>query len=147
MALRFDGRVAIVTGAGAGLGRSYALLFGSRGAKVVVNDFNKQAADGVVGEIKAKGGVAVANYDSVTDGEKVVGTAIENFGRVDIVVNNAGILRDTSFVKMSKEKWNAVLGVHLQGSTMLWLGSFKSDTLRDANFQCFIIVASTAASF
>ncbi|GLD94253.1 hypothetical protein PINS_up002864 [Pythium insidiosum] len=116
MALRFDGRVAIVTGAGAGLGRTYALLFGSRGAKVVVNDFNKEAADSVVEEIKAKGGVAVANYDSVTDGEKVVGTAIENFGRVDIVVNNAGILRDTSFVKMSKDKWNAVLGVHLQGT-------------------------------
>ncbi|TMW55957.1 hypothetical protein Poli38472_008605 [Pythium oligandrum] len=116
MALRYDGRVAIITGAGAGLGRAYALLFASRGAKVVVNDFSKDAADGVVNEIKANGGVAVANYNSVTDGDKVVATAIENFGRVDILVNNAGILRDTSFVKMDKSKWNAVLDVHLQGT-------------------------------
>lgn len=116
MALRFDDRVAIITGSGAGLGRAYALLFASRGAKVVVNDFSKDAADKVVAEIKAAGGVAVPNYNSVTDGDKVVATAIENFGRVDIVVNNAGILRDTSFVKMTQDKWNAVLNTHLQGT-------------------------------
>ncbi|KAF1774891.1 Ubiquitin-conjugating enzyme, active site [Phytophthora cactorum] len=91
--LRFDGQVAIVTGSGAGIGRCYALLFAERGAKVVVNDFSREAADSVVNEINAKGGVAVANYNSVTDGEKVVATAIENFGRVDILVNNAGSAR------------------------------------------------------
>ncbi|OWZ14307.1 Peroxisomal multifunctional enzyme [Phytophthora megakarya] len=114
--LRFDGQVAIVTGSGAGIGRCYALLFAERGAKVVVNDFCKEAADSVVQEVKAKGGVAVANYNSVADGEKVVATAIEHFGRVDILVNNAGILRDVTFAKMTKAQWNQVLDVHLQGT-------------------------------
>jgi len=116
MALRYDGKVAIITGAGAGLGRCYAVLFAERGAKVVVNDFDKKAADAVVSEIKAKGGEAVANYDSVVEGEKVVATAISAFGRVDILVNNAGVLRDVSFVKMTKDQWNTVLNVHLQGT-------------------------------
>jgi NAD(P)-dependent dehydrogenase (short-subunit alcohol dehydrogenase family) len=104
--LRFDGKVAIVTGAGAGLGRAYALLLASRGAKVVVNDLggspqgegaNTKAADIVVDEIKKAGGIAVANYDSVEFGDKIVKTAVDAFGTVDIVVNNAGILRDISF--------------------------------------------------
>ena len=105
--LRFDGRVAVVTGAGNGLGRTYALLFGSRGAKVVVNDLggsahgdgsDKRAADKVVDEIRANGGTAVANYDSVEFGDRIIKTAIDAFGRVDIVVNNAGILRDGACV-------------------------------------------------
>ena len=104
--LRFDGKVVIVTGAGAGLGRSYALLFAKRGAKVVVNDLGvsfkgegatHNAADVVVEEIKKAGGIAVANYDSVEFGEKIVKTAVDNFGTVDVVINNAGILRDVSF--------------------------------------------------
>jgi len=105
--LRFDGKVAIVTGAGNGLGRAYALLLASRGASVVVNDLGKgvsgaegdaqNPADKVVSEIKAAGGKAVANYDSVEYGEKIVKTAVDAFGTVDIVVNNAGILRDISF--------------------------------------------------
>ena len=104
--LRFDGKVAIVTGAGAGLGRAYALLLAQRGAKVVVNDLgvsvkgegsNSNAADIVVEEIKKLGGTAVANYDSVEFGDKIVKTAVDNFGTVDIVINNAGILRDISF--------------------------------------------------
>lgn len=104
--LRFDGKVVIVTGAGAGLGRSYALLFGKRGAKVVVNDLGvsfkgegatHNAADVVVEEIKKAGGQAVANYDSVEFGEKIVKTAVDAFGTVDVIVNNAGILRDVSF--------------------------------------------------
>lgn len=110
-ALRFDDRVAVVTGAGAGLGREYALLLASRGAKVVVNDlggnFNGEgksnAADVVVDEIRKAGGVAVANYDSVTDGEKIIQTAMEAFGRVDILINNAGILRDKSFARISEQ--------------------------------------------
>ncbi len=106
MSLRFDNKVAIVTGAGAGLGRAYALFFAQRGAKVVVNDLgvsfkgegtNSNAADVVVNEIKKLGGQAVANYDSVEFGEKIVKTALDAFGTVDIVVNNAGILRDVSF--------------------------------------------------
>lgn len=106
--LRFDGKVAIVTGAGNGLGKTYALLLASRGAKVVVNDLGKSVkgegdvvgknpADLVVDEIKKNGGEAVANYDSVEFGDKIVKTAVDAFGTVDIIVNNAGILRDVSF--------------------------------------------------
>jgi NAD(P)-dependent dehydrogenase (short-subunit alcohol dehydrogenase family) len=118
MTLRFDGKVAIVTGAGAGLGRAYALLLGSRGAKVVVNDLggsvkgeggNSKAADVVVDEIKKAGGVAVANYDSVEFGDKIVKTAVDAFGTVDIVINNAGILRDVSFLKMTDQDWDLIM--------------------------------------
>src|SRR3954452_19865090 len=110
--LRYDGRVAIVTGAGGGLGRSHALLLGSRGARVVVNDLggsmhgggqSATPADKVVAEIKALGGDAISNYDSVEDGGKIVQAALDTWGRIDIVVNNAGILRDTSFHKLSEE--------------------------------------------
>lgn len=123
--LRFDGRVAIITGAGGGLGRAYALLFASRGASVVVNDLgggmhgegaSQSAADRVVDEILAAGGEAVANYDSVEKGERIVQTALDQFGRVDILVNNAGILRDTSFHKMTDEDWEKIYRVHLYGS-------------------------------
>ena len=125
MTLRFDGKVAIVTGAGAGLGRAYAILLGSRGAKVVVNDLgasvkgeggNSKAADVVVDEIKKLGGQAVANYDSVEFGEKIVKTAVDAFGTVDIVINNAGILRDVSFLKMTDADWDLIMKVHLKGS-------------------------------
>lgn len=123
--LRFDGRVVVVTGAGAGLGRSYALEFAARGAKVVVNDLggtrhgdgsSTSAADTVVNEIKQKGGVAVADYNSVVEGDKIVKTALDHFGRVDVVVNNAGILRDKSFPRMSDQDWDLVHQVHLKGS-------------------------------
>jgi len=124
--LRFDDRVAIVTGAGGGLGRQHALTLAARGAKIVVNDLGGSTdgsgagagspADKVVEEIKALGGEAVANYDSVTDGEKIVQTAIDNWGRVDIVVNNAGILRDKSFAKMENADWDLVYEVHLKGA-------------------------------
>ncbi len=103
--VRFDDRVVIITGAGNGLGKSHALEFAKRGAKVVVND-----------EIIAAGGEAVADYNSVTDGEKIVQSAIDNFGRVDIVVNNAGILRDKSFSKMTDADWNLVYQVHVEGA-------------------------------
>jgi len=125
--LRFDGKVAIVTGAGNGLGRSYAILLGSRGASVVVNDLGKSVtgtdgeggkapADVVVDEIIAAGGKAVANYDSVEFGEKIVKTAVDAFGTVDIVINNAGILRDISFQKMKELDWDLIMKVHLKGA-------------------------------
>ncbi|XP_031328032.1 peroxisomal multifunctional enzyme type 2-like [Photinus pyralis] len=123
--LRFDGKVAVITGAGAGLGRAYALLFASRGAKVVVNDLGgdphgrgsgQKAADVVVNEIKQAGGTAVANYDSVTEGSKIIKTALDNYGRVDILVNNAGILRDKSFANLTEDDWDIIQSVHLKGS-------------------------------
>ncbi|XP_065166883.1 peroxisomal multifunctional enzyme type 2-like isoform X1 [Atheta coriaria] len=122
--LRYDGRVAVVTGAGAGLGRAYALLFGSRGAKVVVNDLgggrhgdgkSSKAADDVVAEIKRMGGQAVADYNSVVEGDKIIKTALDAFGRVDIVVNNAGILRDKSFPRIAIGDWDIIQDVHLKG--------------------------------
>ena len=119
--LRFDGRVVVITGAGRGLGREYALEFARRGAKVVVNDLGgsmdgggkgvNKAADDVVSEITSNGGFAVANYDSVENGERIVKTAVDNFGRVDVLVNNAGILRDHSFQKMNDVDWDLVLKV------------------------------------
>ncbi|XP_026286944.1 peroxisomal multifunctional enzyme type 2 [Frankliniella occidentalis] len=123
--LRFNGRVAVVTGAGAGLGRTYALLLAERGASVVVNDLgggrhgdgsSTKAADTVVEEIKAKGGKAVPDYNSVEDGEKIIQTALDNFGRVDILINNAGILRDRTFARISDQDWDLVHRVHLKGS-------------------------------
>ena len=110
--IRFDGKVAIVTGAGGGLGKSHALSLASRGAKVVVNDLggamdgtgsNATPAQKVVDEIKAAGGEASADYNNVLEGAKIVKTAMDKYGRVDIVVNNAGILRDVSFIKQTDE--------------------------------------------
>ena len=123
--IRFDNRVVVVTGAGAGLGRSHALDFARRGAKVVVNDLggtgrgegkSSQAADSVVEEILKTGGEAVASYDSVEDGGAIIRTALDNFDRVDVVVNNAGILRDATFAKMSQEDWDLIYRVHVLGA-------------------------------
>ncbi|MCW5653322.1 SDR family oxidoreductase [Hydrogenophaga sp.] len=128
MSIRFDGRVAIITGAGAGLGRSHALLLAARGAKVVVNDPGPSrradneggwAADDVVAEIRAAGGEAVANHDSIADmagAQRLVDQAVRDFGRLDIVVNNAGILRDRTFGKLDMNDWDAVVKVHLSGT-------------------------------
>ncbi|KAK1752076.1 peroxisomal hydratase-dehydrogenase [Echria macrotheca] len=123
--LRYDGQVVVVTGAGGGLGKAYATFFASRGASVVVNDLGSsfkgeggstKAADVVVNEIKAAGGKAVANYDSVENGDKIIDTAIKAFGRIDILINNAGILRDISFKNMKDEDWDLIFKVHVKGS-------------------------------
>ena len=124
---RLKGKVAIVTGAGGGIGRGHALALASEGAKVVVNDLggavdgsgsSSSAASKVVEEIKAAGGEAAANFDSVTTvegGENIIKTAIDAFGKLDILVNNAGILRDRMVFNMSPEEWDSVIKVHLYG--------------------------------
>ncbi|MCB8943468.1 MAG: SDR family NAD(P)-dependent oxidoreductase [Ardenticatenaceae bacterium] len=152
--MRFDGRVAIVTGAGGGLGRTYALLLASRGAKVVVNDLGGSAfgqgadatpADEVVAEIVAAGGTAVPNYDSVENGDKIVQTALDTFGSVDIVVNNAGILRDTSFHKMSEQDWELIYRVHLYGSFKVTHAAWPY--LRDQQYGRVIFTTSAAGIY
>lgn len=123
--IRFDDKVVVVTGAGNGLGKAYAKFFAARGAKVVVNDVggnvhgeggNNSVADVVVDEIKKAGGEAVANYDSVEHGEKVIQTALDTYGRIDVLINNAGILRDVSFAKMTGDDWDRVFAVHVKGT-------------------------------
>jgi NAD(P)-dependent dehydrogenase (short-subunit alcohol dehydrogenase family) len=123
-----DGKVAIVTGAGGGLGRCHALAFAKEGAKVVVNDYGvardgsgpgTTMADSVVKEIRAAGGEAAANYESVASmagAQAIVQTAVDAFGRVDILVNNAGILRDKTLLKMDEAMWDTVIAVHLKGT-------------------------------
>lgn len=152
--LRFDGRVAIVTGAGGGLGRAYALLLARRGARVVVNDIGgdvhgqgaaDSAAQKVVAEIKAAGGEAIANGDSVEYGERVVEHALDEFGQIDVVINNAGNLRDKTFHKMSEDDWNSVYRVHL-------LGSFKTTHaawphLRERGYGRVVMTASSTGLY
>ncbi|MFL9867024.1 SDR family oxidoreductase [Paraburkholderia fungorum] len=128
MSIRFDGKVALITGAGAGLGRAHALAFAARGAKVVINDFgggrdgtgsSTSAAQAVVDEIRKAGGTAIANGANVADAAQVqamVDQTMAEFGRIDILVNNAGILRDKSFTKSTPEDFKLVLDVHLMGS-------------------------------
>ncbi len=152
--LRFDGKVVVVTGAGNGLGRSHALLFGKRGAKVVVNDLggsasgagkSSAAADKVVAEIKEAGGSAVANYDSVEDGDKIIKTAIDAFGRVDVVINNAGILRDVSFQKMTKEDWDLIFKVHVLGAFRVTHAAWPY--MRDQNYGRILFTTSAAGIY
>lgn len=116
MALSFNGHTVVVTGAGGGLGKAYSLLFASRGANLVVNDFNAAAAQKVVDEIVKAGGKAVVNTSSVSDGAAVIKTAIDAFGTVTILINNAGILRDKGFKNMSDKEWDQIVEVHLKGA-------------------------------
>jgi NAD(P)-dependent dehydrogenase (short-subunit alcohol dehydrogenase family) len=148
----FDGRVAIVTGAGGGLGRSHALLLASRGAKVVVNDLGgtrsgegagSEMADAVVREIQDAGGEAVANHDGVhtwEGGEAIIQSAIDAFGRVDVVVNNAGILRDTSFAKLEEAQLDLVVKVHLYGGFHVTRAAWPH--LRDQGYGRVIMTTS-----
>lgn len=155
--IRYDNRVAVITGAGGGLGRSYALYLAQRGAKVVVNDLggsadgqgnSSAAADKVVAEIRALGGEAVANYDSVASaagGERIIRTAMDTFGRVDIVVNNAGILRDASMVKMSSESFDLLIDVHLKGAFYVTQPAFRA--MKENGYGRVVYTASGAGVF
>jgi len=157
MTISFDGRVAIVTGAGAGLGRSHAMLLAARGAKVVVNDLggavdgtsgSATPADKVVAEIKAAGGQAVASYDSVADPKgaaSIVKTALDSFGKLDILVNNAGILRDRSFQKMDKDTWDAVIAVHLSGTAYVTMAAWPA--MRENNYGRVVLTASNSGIY
>jgi len=156
--IRFDDQVAIVTGAGAGLGRAYALELAQRGARVVVNDLggardgagdgSKSPADRVVDEIKAAGGEAVANYDSVATpegGRAIVDAAVKTFGRVDMVINNAGILRDKTLVKMEPENWDAVMDVHLKGAYNVTRPAFVR--MRENGYGRIVLTSSAAGLY
>jgi len=156
--IRYDGRVAVITGAGAGLGRAYALELGARGAQVVVNDLggardgsgdgSAAPADEVVREIEDLGGRAVANYDNVATaegGENIIKCALDTFGRVDIVINNAGILRDKSFLKMEPENWQAVMDVHLNGAYNVTRPAFA--VMKENGFGRIVMTTSAAGLY
>ena len=153
----FENRVVIVTGAGNGLGKAYALELGKRGAKVVVNDLGgavdgsgsgNSPADDVVNEIIANGGEAVANYDSVATkdgGESIVQTAVDSFGTVDAVINNAGILRDKSFANITEEEFSLIIEVHLKGTYFVTQPAFK--IMKENNYGRIVNVASPSGLF
>lgn len=155
--IRFDGRVAIVTGAGSGLGRSHAKALAVRGAKVVVNDLgadvqgggtSSASADAVVAEIRKAGGEAVANYDSVSEpaaAARIVETALSSFGTVDIVINNAGFLRDKSFEKMELADFDAVLKVHLQGGVYVTKAAWP--VMKAKNYGRVVVTTSAAGLY
>ena len=157
MAIRFDGKVAIVTGAGGGLGRAHALDLAKRGAKVVVNDLggtvdgtggNSQAAEAVVAEIKAAGGTAIANGASVADDAGVahlVKQTMDAFGRSDILIANAGILRDKSFSKMELKDFDAVMAVHLMGTVKPCKAIWQ--IMRDQQYGRIVVTTSSTGLY
>jgi NAD(P)-dependent dehydrogenase (short-subunit alcohol dehydrogenase family) len=155
--IRFDDRVAIVTGAGGGLGRTHALLLASRGAKVVVNDLGgardgtgggTTMADQVVEEIRAAGGEATPNYDgvdTVAGGEALVKTALDAYGKVDILINNAGILRDRAFHNLTEEDWDKVQAVHLRGAFCVTQPALR--VMRQNSYGRIVFTTSAAGLF
>jgi len=157
MTIRYDNRVAVITGAGSGLGRSHALFLASRGAKIVVNDLggavdgsgaSTSAGEKVVAEIKAAGGEAVANADSVATPEgatRIIQSAIDNYGQIDILINNAGNLRDKSFAKLQPEDFDAVVDVHLSGSAYCTLAAWPH--MKEAGYGRVVMTTSSAGLF
>ena len=158
MAGLLDGKVAIITGAGGGLGEAYAKLFAKEGAKVVVNDLGgsrdgsgtgtSAASEKVVAEIKAAGGQAVANGDDVSTvqgGENILKTALDHYGRVDILVCNAGILRDKTFANTSEEDWDKVIKVHLKGTYCTALPVWK--WMKDNGGGAMVLTSSTSGLY
>jgi NAD(P)-dependent dehydrogenase (short-subunit alcohol dehydrogenase family) len=155
--IRFENKIAIVTGAGAGIGREYAIALAKRGAKVVVNDLGSARdgsmsdaapADRVVEEIRNTGGEAIANYDSVVTmagGKNIITTAIDTYGTVDILINNAGILRDRTFLKMSEEDWDKVIGVHLKGAFCVTQPALK--IMKAKNYGRIVFTSSTSGLY
>jgi NAD(P)-dependent dehydrogenase (short-subunit alcohol dehydrogenase family)/putative sterol carrier protein/acyl dehydratase len=146
--IRFDGQTAIITGSGGGLGKAYALAYAERGANVVVNDVSADNAQKVVDEIEAMGAKAVVSTDSVDTpegGRAIVDKAISTFGKVDVLVNNAGILRDKSFAKMEPADFDQVLSVHLKGAYNVTRPAFIN--MRENNFGRIIMTASAAGLF
>ncbi len=155
--LSFDGRVVVVTGAGGGLGRCHALEFARRGAHVVVNDVGAavdgtgsaaSAAQAVVDEITAAGGSAVANTDSVATeegGQGIIGSAVEAFGKMDVLVNNAGILRDAAFKNMTAAQVDAVIDVHLRGAFNVTRAAWP--VLREQNYGRIVMTTSGSGLF
>ncbi len=160
MAGMCEGRICIVTGAGRGIGREHALMLASHGAKVVVNDLGGEmdgtgqwagAAQQVVDEIKGMGGDAVANTDDISDWEgaqRMVNTAIETFGGLDVLVNNAGILRDRMLVNMTEEEWDAVIKVHLKGTfaPTRWAAAYWRDRAKAGETNNARVVNTTSVS-
>jgi NAD(P)-dependent dehydrogenase (short-subunit alcohol dehydrogenase family) len=155
--IRFDDRVAVITGAGGGLGRAHALLLAGRGAKVVVNDLGG-AMDGTGGdatpaqkvcdEIKAIGGEAIPNYESVSEwdsAQKIIGTAIDTWGRIDILINNAGILRDKSIMKMDVVDWELIMAVHLSGTFFCTKAAFPY--MRESGYGRILSTSSAAGIY
>lgn len=157
MTIRFDGKVAIVTGAGGGLGRAHALELARRGANVVVNDLgsavdgtggSSAAAESVVAEIKAAGGIAIANGASVTDDAGVahlVQQALDAFGRIDVLIANAGILRDKSFAKMELKDFEAVLNVHITGTVKPVKAVWQR--MRDQQYGRIVVTTSSTGLY
>ncbi|MEC9344238.1 MAG: SDR family NAD(P)-dependent oxidoreductase [Pseudomonadota bacterium] len=155
MTIRLDDRVAIVTGAGAGLGRSHALALAARGARIVVNDLSQamtgehmSPSERVVEEIRAAGGVAISDNSSVADAEQaraMVERTVSEFGRVDILVNNAGIVRDRSFAKMTAGEFDSVVAVHLAGAAYCTMAAWGH--MREANYGRVVLTTSNSGLY